>query len=59
MKLAALDVADGELLAWTADGNGIEGVLTMATNSSFGAMAAGGAFTTINGLSAKRLAQFS
>lgn len=59
VKLAALDVADGRLLPWRADANGIEGVLTMATNSSFGALAAGGAFTTINGRSTKRLAQFS
>ena len=59
VKLAALDIADGELTSWTANGNGIEGVLTMATNADFGALAAGGAFTTINGKSTKRLAQFS
>ncbi len=59
VKLAALNVADGSLRGWTANGNGIEGVLTLATNSSFGAVAAGGAFTTINGVSRKRLAQFS
>lgn len=59
IKLAALAPADGKLQSWTANGNGIEGVLAMATTSSFGAMAAGGAFTTINGKSVKRLAQFS
>ncbi len=59
VKLAALDAATGTLQGWTANANGIEGVLTMATNSSFGAVAAGGAFTTINGVSRKRLAQFS
>jgi hypothetical protein len=59
VKLAALNAADGKLTSWTANGNGIEGVLTMATNSGFGSLAAGGAFTTINGKSAKRLAQFS
>jgi hypothetical protein len=59
VKLAGFAAASGQLLSWRADGNGIEGVLTMATNSSFGALAAGGAFTTINGKSTKRLAQFS
>ncbi|MFG1605923.1 PQQ-binding-like beta-propeller repeat protein [Actinoplanes sp. NPDC049265] len=59
VKLAALAPSTGKLQAWRADGNGIEGVLTMATTSSFGAMAAGGAFTTVNGSSVKRLAQFS
>jgi hypothetical protein len=34
-------------------------VLTMATNADFGSLAAGGAFTLINGKSVKRLAQFS
>jgi hypothetical protein len=59
IKLAAFGLAGGNLLPWRANGNGIEGVLTMATNASFGALAAGGAFTTINGKSTKRLAQFS
>ncbi|UQU65178.1 PQQ-like beta-propeller repeat protein [Couchioplanes caeruleus] len=58
VKLAALDVADGHLRDWTANANGIEGVLTMAVNPGLGAFAAGGAFTTINGVSQKRLAQF-
>jgi hypothetical protein len=59
VKLAALNTATGNLQSWTANANGIEGVLTLATNASFGAVAAGGAFTTINGVSRKRLAQFS
>ena len=46
----------GKLLNWTANGNGIEGVLTMATNPSLGALAAGGAFTTVNGTSRGRVA---
>jgi hypothetical protein len=58
VKLAAYDVPSGKLLNWTANGNGIEGVLTMATNPSLGALAAGGAFTTVNGRSQKRFAQF-
>jgi hypothetical protein len=59
VKLAALSPSDGRLKSWTANGNGIEGVLAMATTASFGGLAAGGAFTTINGKSVKRLAQFS
>jgi len=59
VKLAALDQGTGVLQSWTANGNGIEGVLTLATNTGLGAVAAGGAFTTINGVSRKRLAQFS
>ena len=59
IKLAAFSPANGTLLPWKANGNGVEGVLTMTTNTSFGALAAGGAFTTINGKSTKRLAQFS
>lgn len=58
VKLAALDPADGDLQDWTADGNGVEGVLTMARNESLGAILAGGSFTYINGASQKRLAQF-
>jgi hypothetical protein len=59
IKLAALKASSGTLQSWRADGNGIEGVLTMATNAGFGSLAAGGAFTLINGKSVKRLAQFS
>ncbi|WP_412737955.1 PQQ-binding-like beta-propeller repeat protein [Krasilnikovia sp. MM14-A1259] len=58
IKLAALSPSDGHLLAWTANANGIEGVLTMAGSAGLGALAAGGAFTTINGANQKRLAQF-
>jgi hypothetical protein len=59
VKLAALAASDGKLQSWTANGNGIEGVLTLASSSTVGALAAGGAFTTVNGLSQKRFAQFS
>lgn len=58
IKLAALQVASGKLAPWTANGNGVEGVLTLTTNPSLGALAAGGAFTTVNGRSHKRFAQF-
>ncbi|MCA2215779.1 hypothetical protein [Jidongwangia harbinensis] len=58
IKLAAFDVASGHLQSWTANANGIEGVLTMTTSSALGAVAAGGAFTTVNGRGQKRFAQF-
>ena len=58
IKLAALDAADGSLRTWTADANGVEGVLAMARTTDLGVIAAGGAFTLINGASRKRLAQF-
>lgn len=59
VKIAALATRDGHLRDWTANGNGVEGVLSMAGNPSLGAFAAGGAFTTIGGQPQKRLAQFS
>lgn len=57
VKLAAFADSTGKLLPWTANANGVEGVLTMATLG--GKVAAGGAFTTINGKTQKRLVQFS
>ncbi|MEV4343712.1 PQQ-binding-like beta-propeller repeat protein [Actinoplanes sp. NPDC049596] len=59
VKLAALSAADGHLLDWTADANGIEGVLALASNPRLQAVAMGGAFTTIEGRQQKRFAQFS
>ena len=58
IKLAALSMADGHLLDWTADANGVEGVLTLASNAKIGAIAMGGAFTTVEGRQQKRFAQF-
>jgi hypothetical protein len=58
IKLAALATTDGHLRDWTADANGVEGVLAMAVNPGLGALAVGGAFTTIGGRSQKRFAQF-
>lgn len=58
VKLAALDVADGDLQPWTAHGNGVVGVVTMAVSPALGTLAAGGAFTTINGVTQKRFVQF-
>ena len=57
VKLAALDSFDGHLLDWSADANGVEGVLTLAANPALGTIALGGAFTSVGGLTQKRLAQ--
>ncbi|XVV12479.1 PQQ-binding-like beta-propeller repeat protein [Actinoplanes sp. CA-131856] len=59
VKLAALSAADGHLLDWTADANGVEGVLALAANPRLKAIAMGGAFTTVEGRQQKRFAQFS
>ena len=59
VKLAALAVADGHLLDWTADANGVEGVLALASSPQLRTIAMGGAFTTVDGRAQKRLAQFS
>lgn len=56
-KLAAATVT-GQLLPWTANGNGVSGVLTLNASTGLGAVAAGGAFTTINGVNRKRFVQF-
>ncbi|HET9519200.1 MAG TPA: PQQ-binding-like beta-propeller repeat protein [Actinoplanes sp.] len=58
VKLAALDAGDGSLLPWQANANGIVGVLTMASSVGLNTVAAGGAFTTINGKNHKRFVQF-
>jgi hypothetical protein len=59
VKLAALSVADGHLLDWTADANGVEGVLALASSPELGTVAMGGAFTMVDGRAQKRFAQFS
>ncbi|MFD0519504.1 outer membrane protein assembly factor BamB family protein [Paractinoplanes durhamensis] len=59
VKLAALAAADGRLLDWTADANGVEGVFALASNSELGSVAMGGAFTAVDGRLQKRFAQFS
>ena len=50
---------DGSLLGWAPKGNGIYGVRSLDANPSLGAVAAGGEFTTIDGLNQKRFALFS
>ncbi|MBM2617116.1 hypothetical protein JIG36_16285 [Actinoplanes sp. LDG1-06] len=59
IKLAALSAADGHLLDWTADANGVEGVLALAGSAKLGKVGMGGAFTTVEGRQQKRFAQFS
>lgn len=59
VKLAALSVSNGKLKSWRTDANGVVGVLSMTGNATLGTILVGGAFTTINGESQKRLAQFS
>lgn len=57
VKLAAVD-DDGRVRSWRANGNGVIGVLTLASSPRLGKLAAGGAFTTVNGATQKRFAQF-
>jgi outer membrane protein assembly factor BamB len=59
VKLAALAAADGHLLDWTADANGVEGVLALASSPELDSVAMGGAFTTVDGRTQKKFAQFS
>ena len=58
VKLAALAATDGRLQQWSADANGVVGVLAMAVQPSRGSLAVGGAFTIIGGRPQKRFAQF-
>ncbi|GGK33252.1 hypothetical protein GCM10010124_27480 [Pilimelia terevasa] len=57
VKLGALSEG-GTLSNWTAHGNGIVGVNTIATHAGLHRLAVGGAFTTINGAARKKFAQF-
>jgi hypothetical protein len=59
IKIAAVDASDGSLLSWTANANGIEGVVAMTQDIGLGKIAAGGAFTAISGTTQQRFAQFS
>jgi hypothetical protein len=58
VKLGAADTGSGTLHSWTANGNGVEGVFAMAVHPSLRKVAAGGAFTTINGAQRERFVQF-
>jgi hypothetical protein len=57
VKLAALAVSDGRLRNWTADANGVIGVLALAVHPGLKSFAVGGAFTTLAGRAQKRFAQ--
>jgi hypothetical protein len=57
VKLAAANDR-GQVLSWKANGNGVTGVHTVAASGGLGKLAAGGAFTTINGAAQRRFAQF-
>ena len=58
VKLAAVD-AQGNLLDWAPQANGIAGVRTLLATPALGTVSAGGDFTTIGGLSRKRYASFA
>lgn len=58
IKFAAVDASTGTLLPWNPEGNGIHGVFTLAVNPALGTVAAGGEFTTLQGVSHGRFAQF-
>jgi hypothetical protein len=58
VKLAAVDAGTGTLLPWNPTGNGIHGVFALASDPSLDLVAASGEFTTINGASHGRFAQF-
>jgi hypothetical protein len=58
VKMAAVAVRDGHLREWTADANGVVGVLAMAVHPGLESLAVGGAFTMIGGRVQKRFAQF-
>ncbi|WP_412746525.1 LamG-like jellyroll fold domain-containing protein [Krasilnikovia sp. MM14-A1004] len=58
VKLAAID-AQGNLLPWAPQANGVVGVRVMTSSVGLGIVSVGGDFTTINGLTQKRYAAFT
>jgi beta-propeller uncharacterized protein DUF5122 len=58
VKFAATD-ENGVLSGWAPAGNGVHGVFALATDAGQTHLAAGGEFTTVNGVSQRRFAQFS
>lgn len=57
VKIAAVTL-NGMLLNWSANANGVRGVRTLISHPGLGIVAAGGAFTEINGHTYKRLVVF-
>jgi hypothetical protein len=57
IKLAAVD-AQGNLLEWAPQGNGVSGTRAMAASPDLGAVSAGGDFTMVDGRVQKRYAAF-
>jgi Concanavalin A-like lectin/glucanases superfamily len=57
-KLAAVD-AQGNLLDWSPQANGVAGTRQLATSAALGAISAVGDFTTVGGLTRKRYASFA
>ena len=58
VKLAAVD-ADGSLLDWAPQANGVAGVRAMAASTGLDGLGVGGDFTTIGGKIQKRYAGFT
>jgi hypothetical protein len=57
VKLAAID-AQGNLLGWAPQANGVSGTRAMAASTTLGAVSAGGDFTAVDGQTRKRYAAF-
>ncbi|MFD0595394.1 hypothetical protein ACFQZ4_26185 [Catellatospora coxensis] len=49
----------GDLLPWTANGNGSVGVNTLSASRELGQLVAAGAYTAINGSAQRRFALFN
>ncbi|HCT75501.1 MAG TPA: hypothetical protein DGT23_02695 [Micromonosporaceae bacterium] len=58
IKLAAFNL-NGDLLSWTANGNGTVGVYVLLSHAGLGQVLAGGEFTMINGSTQPRFALFN
>jgi len=56
-KLAAID-AQGNLLDWSPQANGVAGTRSLATSATLGTVSAVGDFTTVNGITRKRYVSF-
>ncbi|MDI1461794.1 hypothetical protein QEZ54_12495 [Catellatospora sp. KI3] len=59
VKLAAVSAGSGNLLDWTANGNGSVGVIALRASEQLGQVVAGGAYTAVNGSTQRRFALFN